>query len=150
MAFEELDFWEKEWPVITGAPHLVFGGLFAIIVLVGSVTWFFVNWSYRHRIAVFEDRLKLADERVAWFKEVKDEVVKAIEAERQFKDLRADIIANIGHDVQEKLAEVAASVKQLSAANSEARSAIAMAVSTAVGMSESLRREIIRADREGR
>jgi hypothetical protein len=30
----DLDFLAKEWPVITGAPHLVFGGIIAIIVLV--------------------------------------------------------------------------------------------------------------------
>jgi hypothetical protein len=89
--------------VITGAPHLVFGGLIAIIVLVSSVTWFFVNWSYRRRIAVFEDRLKLADEKIAWANNVRDESIKAFKALNEFNELKAEIAANARADALEVL-----------------------------------------------
>jgi hypothetical protein len=40
MGTADLDFWSKEWPVITGAPHLFFGGILIIIVPAIVVIWF--------------------------------------------------------------------------------------------------------------
>ena len=139
MGAADLDFLAKEW--ITGAPHLVFGGLIAIIVLVSSVTWFFVNWSYRRRIAVFEDRLKLADEKIAWANNVRDESIKAFKALNEFNELKAEIAANARADALEVRVEyVETAVEKLSAANNAFRSVIGIATgaSDASGISDSL------------
>ena len=59
------------------------------------------------------------------------QAIKAIEAERQFKDSRADIIASSGNDsLAERLVKVEAAVEKLSVANNAARSAIGIAVGT--------------------
>jgi hypothetical protein len=129
----DLDFLAKEWPVITGAPHLVFEGIIAITVLVGSVTWFFVNWSYRHRIAVFEDRLKLADEKTAWANNVKDESVKAFKALNEFNELKAVIAANARADtLKARVDYVETAVIKLEAANNAFRSVIGIATGASV------------------
>jgi hypothetical protein len=78
------DFWEREWPVIREAPHLVFGGGIAITVLTVSITWVLVNWGYRQR-------LTLADEREAFAEKVSD-------IARQFKDFKEAIAAGAGID----------------------------------------------------
>jgi hypothetical protein len=37
-------FWEKEWPVITAAPHLVIGGAVALVIAtVGILQWAFAR-----------------------------------------------------------------------------------------------------------
>ena len=41
------DFWDKEWPVITGGPHIVLGGL---TILVAAI-FLLVRWFYSREIA---------------------------------------------------------------------------------------------------
>jgi Tfp pilus assembly protein PilO len=41
------DWWDKEWPVITGAPHIVFAG---VVVIIG-VVFMIVRWGYSREIA---------------------------------------------------------------------------------------------------
>jgi hypothetical protein len=47
MAVGSFDFWDKEWPVITGAPHIVLGGLFILVVAI----FLLVRWAYSREIA---------------------------------------------------------------------------------------------------
>jgi hypothetical protein len=68
------DFWDKEWPVITGAPHIVIGGALALIAIVFLI----VRWGYsrevagqKAQIATLNERLHLAsDEQVAVTRQV--------------------------------------------------------------------------------
>jgi hypothetical protein len=78
-------FLGKGVAVITGAPHLVFAGIIAITVIAVSITWFLVNWGYR-------ERLKLADERKAFANDVRDDIA------RQFKDFKEAAAAGAGID----------------------------------------------------
>jgi hypothetical protein len=62
------DFWDKEWPVITGAPHIVLGGLFILIVAI----FLLVRWPYSREIAglkaesaALNERLRLAHDQQA-------------------------------------------------------------------------------------
>ena len=57
------DFWDREWPVITGAPHIVAGGLFLLVVAI----FLLVRWAYSREIAglkaesgALNERLRLA------------------------------------------------------------------------------------------
>jgi DNA repair ATPase RecN len=78
MGTADIDFWSKEWPMITGAPHLFFGG----ILVISAVIWFLVNWAYRHRFAAKDDQLDARDERLTHAKE------KQQDAEQKAKDLQ--------------------------------------------------------------
>jgi hypothetical protein len=78
----DLDFWGREWLVIDGAPHLFFGGITALIVPLGLLIWFLVNWAYRHRFAAKDDQLAARDERLTHAKE------KQQDAERKSIDLQ--------------------------------------------------------------
>jgi hypothetical protein len=80
----DFDFWEKELPVIRDAPHLFFGGIIATILFVVPLTWFVVNWGYGQR-------LKLADDRARWDKDVKDEIIRQF---REFKEAEASRAGN--------------------------------------------------------
>ena len=95
-------------------------------------------------------RLKLADERVAWANEVKDKAIKAIEAKRQFEDLKAGIVANEGSTVAELKEKVDAALEKLLVANDAERSAIATAVreSEAIGIGDKLEVVLIKGNKE--
>jgi hypothetical protein len=148
MGTADLDFLAKEWPVITGAPHLVFGGIITIIAFTGLIMWFLFSWSYRRqidglkaqsegtvaglngRIAVFEDRLKGAAEAVGIANQARAEV------ERQFKTYKEEVAANAEKAALAVTeAKVDAAIDKLAAANSAVGSAIGAAtISTASSM----------------
>src|ERR1700730_13697762 len=110
------DFLEKEWPVIAGAPHLFWGGIIATILLTVPTTWFIVNWGYRQR-------LKLADERVKWANDVRDDII------RQFKDFKEDVGAGAGVvALTARIEQLETSFNKLTAADNEVRSAMGIAV----------------------
>jgi hypothetical protein len=68
------DFWDREWPVITAAPHIVLWGTVIII----AVVFFVVRWGYSREVAgrkaetaVLNERLRLAaDEQTAVTREL--------------------------------------------------------------------------------
>src|ERR1700730_15394481 len=79
------DFLEEEWPLIAGAPHLFWGGMITAILLSAPTTWFVVNWGYRQR-------LKLADERETFANKVRDDIA------RQFKEFKEAVGDGAGND----------------------------------------------------
>src|ERR1700732_2410039 len=138
MAFENLDFWEKEWLVIAGAPALFFGGITTVIVPLGVLIWFLVSWAYRHRFAAKNDQLDARDERLTHAKE------KQQDAEQKTKDLQS-VIEKLTAQLNAKasiedIAITASSAKtkagELVAASNAVSSAIASAatISTASSM----------------
>jgi hypothetical protein len=135
MGVADLDFLAKEWPVITGAPYLFVGAIIATIISAVPITWFIVSWGYRRQIAVFEDRLKLAAEKVELADRAKGDV------EKQFHAYREAVAAGAGYDaLAERVANVETAIEKLSAANNAVRSAIGIAIgaSIATGISDSL------------
>ena len=81
----DLDFLGKEWPVITGAPHLFFGAIIAIIIPSVLLIWFLFSWGYRLRFAAKDDQLAARDERLTHAKENQQD------AELKSKDLQSEI-----------------------------------------------------------
>src|ERR1700730_5778752 len=79
------DFLEKEGPLITGAQQLFWGDIITAILLSAPTTWFVVNWGYRQR-------LKLADERETFANKVRDDIA------RQFKEFKEAVAAGAGND----------------------------------------------------
>jgi hypothetical protein len=135
MGFADLDFWAKEWPVIAGAQHLFIGAIIATIVLMVPIIWFVINWGYRRQIAVSEERLKLAAEKVELSDRAKDEV------EKQFHAYKDEVAAGAAYDVLvERMAKLEAAIEELSIANNAVSSAITVAVrmSGATSMNASL------------
>ena len=66
-----LEFWEKEWPVIDGAPHIAIGGAITLIVVTAVFVWWLRGHIAKERIATLEERLRLAgDEQQAVTREV--------------------------------------------------------------------------------
>jgi hypothetical protein len=123
MGTADLDFLAKEWPVITGAPHLFWGGIITTIVFAVPLTWFVVNWSYKQR-------LKLADEREAFADKVKNDIAS------QFKDFKEAVAAGAGIDaITARVEKLEASHNELTAANDAVRSAMGVSVGRAVGTS---------------
>jgi hypothetical protein len=124
MEIPNLDFWAKEWPLIRDAPHLFFGGILAV----GLIIWLFVRWVHkehfdglREQINAREARLQLAAEKVAWANQAKDEV------EGQFQTYKAQVAANSGYaSLAATAAKIDAALDKLSAANK--------AVSNAIGL----------------
>jgi hypothetical protein len=82
---ETLDFWAREWPVITEAPHLVLGGLIAVVAAMWSVT----KWHYSGQLASLKGRIKLLRER-EW--DVKE---KLTDARNLVVELSDQIEANV-------------------------------------------------------
>jgi hypothetical protein len=116
MAFADLDFLDKELPVITGAPHLFWGGIIATIIFTVSITWFVVNWGYRQR-------LRLGDERVKYANDVRDDII------RQFKDFKEEAGAGAGViALTARIEQLETSFNKLTAADNAVRSAIGIAV----------------------
>jgi hypothetical protein len=142
MAFDNLDFWEKEWLVIDGAPHLFFGGVTALIVPLGLLIWFLVSWAYRHRFAAKDDQLAARDERLTHAKENQQD------AERKSKDLQLEIEkleaqlkarASI-EDIAVTVSSAKTKADELAAANNAIGSAIGAArVSTVSSMRAELK-----------
>ena len=127
MDVPNLDTLEQEWKAFLSAPYIIT----PLIVVAGVIGWWLRGIKSGRKIDGLEADSKLADKRAAWAIELKDEAIKAIEAERQFKDSRADIIASSGNDsLAERLVKVEAAVEKLSVANNAARSAIGIAVGT--------------------
>jgi len=63
----DYNWFEKEWPVITGAPILVAAAVLSIALLI----WFLVNWGYRREIGglkaqrdFFKDRAQTAEQKL--------------------------------------------------------------------------------------
>lgn len=158
MGLTDLDFVAKEWPMITGAPHLFFGGIFVIAVFEGMALWLLFSWVYRRhidgmkaqfagqnagligRIEVYEDRLKCAAEKVELANRAKAEV------ETQFNDLRAEISATAENGtLAERVANVEAAIGKLSAANTAI--GVAVGISEAIGIGDKLEGDVIRADK---
>jgi len=146
MGTADLSFWEKELPVITGAPHLFWGGILVITVSLGLLIWFLFNWGYRRqlaglkkesegiiaglngRIAVFEDRLKCAAEKVELANQARSEV------ERQFKTYKEELATNAEKAALAVTeAKVDAAIDELAAASNAVSSVIA-SISTASSM----------------
>jgi hypothetical protein len=142
------DIWKQQWAVFVSAPYIIG----AFIAGAGLIGWWLRGIKSESRIDGLEARLALADARVAWANEVKDESIKAIEAIRQFENLKAGIVANEGSTLAEIKAKVDAALEKLLVANHTARSAIATAaevgVSDTVGIGESLQGEVTREDME--
>jgi hypothetical protein len=57
---ETFEFWAREWPVITQAPHIVLGGLFAALVAAWTVT----KWHYSSRLGSLTERIELLKEKL--------------------------------------------------------------------------------------
>lgn len=97
------DTWKQQWAALMSAPYIIF----PLLVVVAGAVWWIRGW----QIKVFKDRLQLASERVAWANEVRDEAVRAANFERQFKELKAEIVADAGNSaLAESLAKVTAAV----------------------------------------
>jgi hypothetical protein len=58
----DLRFWETEWPVIAGAPHLVFGGAIVLAIALIGITFLFAKMFYRRQATISEQRRQLASE----------------------------------------------------------------------------------------
>lgn len=56
---ESFDFWAKEWPVITQAPHIALGGL----VVVVAVIWSVATSRYSDQLASLKVQIELLKER---------------------------------------------------------------------------------------
>jgi hypothetical protein len=81
---ENFEFWAKEWPVITQAPHFALGGLVAVLV----ATWSITKWHYSSQLACLKERIELLQDRE---RDVKD---KLIEAQNLVEELNDQIEAN--------------------------------------------------------
>jgi hypothetical protein len=138
MDVPNLDTLEQEWKAFLSAPYIIT----PLIVVAGVIGWWLRGIKsgretdglkgeiagLKGEITVFGARLNLADEKVAWANKVKDEAIKAIEAKRQFEDLKAGIVANEGSTLKELQAKVDAALEKLLITNDSERSAIATAV----------------------
>ncbi|HEY4849072.1 MAG TPA: hypothetical protein VIH87_15125 [Methylocella sp.] len=112
------DFLEKEWPLIAGAPHLFWGGIITAILLSAPTTWFVVNWGYRQR-------LKLADERETFANKVRDDIA------RQFKEFKEAVAAGAGNDaLTARVAKLEASHNELTTANNAVLSVLGISFGT--------------------
>jgi len=141
------DTWKQQWETFLNAPYIIA----AFMAMAGLTGWWLRGIKSERRIDGLESRLKLADERAAWANEIKDEALKAIAAERQFRTLKAEIEANGGNGaLAELVVKVKAAVEQFSAADEAARSAIAIATgaSEAIGIGDKLEAVLIKGNKE--
>jgi hypothetical protein len=81
---ESFDFWAREWPLITQAPHIALAGLVAVLVAAWSIT----KWHYSGRLACLKERIEMLQERERDVKE------KLIEAKNLVVELNDQIEAN--------------------------------------------------------
>jgi hypothetical protein len=81
---ETFDFWAKEWPVITQAPHIALAGL----VVVLAVTWSAAKRYYSDQLSSQKERIELLQERERDVKE------KLIDAQSRVVELNDKIQAN--------------------------------------------------------
>jgi hypothetical protein len=123
----DLDFWGKEWLVIDGAPHLFFGGITALIVPLGLLIWFLVNWAYRHRFAAKDDQLAARDERLTHAKEKQQDAEgKSNDLLQEIEKLAAQLQAKASiEDIDVTMSSAKAKAGGLVAASNAVSSAIA-------------------------
>jgi hypothetical protein len=76
---ENFDFFAKEWPVITQAPHIALAGLFAVLVAAWSVT----KWHYTSQLASLRERVELLKEKVIDAQARVEELTGQIESNEQ-------------------------------------------------------------------
>jgi|SRR5450631_3125589 hypothetical protein len=125
------DTWKQQWTAFMSAP-------FIMLPLIAGAVW--VGWWLRgtksegkiagldERIAVFEDRLKLAAEQSASADRAKDEV------EKQFQAYKAEVAAKAEYDVlAATAAKVEAAIDDLESANNAVSSAVSGILSAAEG-----------------
>ena len=95
----DLDFWTKEWNLVTGAPVIYGAGLIAV----GGVLWLVFDRIYRGeinalnaRIGVIQERLRLADEKAIAADEKTERAKKEMEHTQALiqRDAPKEAIAN--------------------------------------------------------
>ncbi|MGA8691656.1 MAG: hypothetical protein WB662_17575 [Methyloceanibacter sp.] len=125
----DLTFWSREWPLISGAPHLAIGGAIVIALAV----WAFVSSVYRRQIdrlktesGTCEARLSLAHHREAVVSQKRNEL------EATVKLLNNQITANAAADeiaaTTQRVATVSRELASANSALSEALIPVPMAV----------------------
>jgi hypothetical protein len=77
------DTWKQQWTAFMSAPYI----MFPLIACAIWGAWWLRGAKSAERIAVFEDRLKFAAEKVESANKAKDEV------EKQFQDYRTEVAA---------------------------------------------------------
>jgi hypothetical protein len=146
MGMFTLDTWKQQWGAFLSAPYIIA----SFMAGAGLIGWWLRGIKSGRRIDGLEAESKLANKRAAWAIEVRDEAIKAIEAKRQFEDLRAGIVANEGSTLTELKAKVEAAVEKLEAAEKTVRSAIAIAAggSEAIGIGDKVEAVLIKGNKE--
>jgi hypothetical protein len=78
----DLTFWTQEWPLISGAPHLVIGGA----IVIAMAVWALVSWAYRRQMdglkaesGAWEARLSLAHDREAVVSQKRNELEATVQ-----------------------------------------------------------------------
>jgi hypothetical protein len=109
------------WQVTAAASVII-----TAIIIIALAIWGAMRWRYSGiiekkdaSIAVYEDRLKIAAEKVDLADRAKNEV------EKQFRAYKEEVVAGGGYDaLAERVANVEAAIEKLAAANNAVRSAI--------------------------
>jgi hypothetical protein len=88
---ETFEFWAREWPIITQAPHIAVAGLFVVLV----AAWSIAKWHYSGELASLKALNAVVQERVALALD-NERVVKEklIDAQNLVEELNDQIEAN--------------------------------------------------------
>jgi len=106
--------WKQQLAAFMSYPYIMLTG----IAITAGIVWWFRGF----QIKIFEDRLKLAADKVELADRAKNEV------ETQFRAYKDEIATGGGKDALiERVANVEAAIEKLSAANNAVRSAIGAA-----------------------
>jgi hypothetical protein len=117
----DFDFWAKEWPVITGAPHIVIVGA---IVLAGIIT-IIVRWGYSREIVGLKQEKNIKDAQLNLARDEQTTMTKQIDTLKTYvSKLEAEVLAlkptasSYQFDaISSTSSRVATTVKSLSDAN---------------------------------
>jgi len=109
------EFWKQQWTAIMTAPYIMVPGL----GVAGLAGWLLKGIKSDGRIAVLEERLKFAAEKVEAADKAKAEL------EKQFKTYKEEVVAGRGAGtLASTAAKVDAAIADVSAANNAARVAL--------------------------
>jgi hypothetical protein len=96
------DFWEKEWPVVTGAPHILFWAVVVVILVILLIS-VILRWGYSREIAglkaenaALRERLSLAHDAHALVAQQAEILTKQAEQLSQ-QIVQNDSIAHIAY-----------------------------------------------------
>jgi hypothetical protein len=139
-----LDTWKLQWVAFLSAPYIII----PFIVVAGGIGWWLRGLKSERRIdglegriAVFEDRLKLAAEKVVSSNEARDDVI------RQFQGYRAEVAGNAEYRMPTALMErLEAALEKLVAADNAVSSVVGVAARVSAASSMRVEMKAIESD----